>query len=139
MRNLFQTGQKDREDGAVMNGRLAASQGDAAFVAGDDLIADPESETGSGGSFCGVEGLKERPLGSLAHAATCIGDDEPYSGRTGNEVRSAVDSNEKTTASRHGVKRIRYQVNDDLAKLTLVTVKRSDRVVPFFEDNVSSR
>jgi len=118
---------------------LAASQGDATFMTGDDLTADPESEPSSGGSLCGVEGLKECALGSRAHAATCVSYYEAYSGRASSGIRGTVNTNEKASACRHGVKRICYKVDDDLTKLTMIAVKRIDRVVAFFEDDAAGR
>src|ERR1700754_4016188 len=114
--------------------RLAASNGDAAFVVSDDLVADPQSQSGSGCSLGGIEGFEERTLGAWGHTAAGVSDDEPDPRSSGAQIFGFADANEETASCGHGVERVRHEVDEHLAELTLIAVKRIDMSEVFLED-----
>ena len=72
-RELLLEGEEDGEDGALVR---TAAYGEAAAVAVDDVLGDPEAEAGAG-EFTGGEERLEDAAGSIGgHAVTSVGEDE---------------------------------------------------------------
>ena len=118
-RRLFGPGQEEREDGAVVDGMLAAAEGEAALVPLDDSGGDPEAEAGPVEIFGGVEGLEEAGANLGRHAVAGVGDGDAdaFAARrvADRVVCCVVGADDEAAALAHGVDGVGDEVVEDLA------------------------
>ncbi len=99
---------------------MAAADADEAVVALDDLVRDPEAETGAGDSFGRKEGLEDAPESFRGDAGAVIGDGDADAGTAGFPVVRGDFAERDRAAFADGVDGIADEIGEDLTDFALV-------------------
>ncbi len=112
--------EEEAEDCAVV---FAAADGEAATVAVDDVLGDPEAKAGAGQLAGGEEGVEDLLDDLGRHAVAGVGEDETDAAPAGGGVGGVVGAETDAAAGSHGVDGVCDEVAEDLADFALEAVE----------------
>ena len=108
-------GEKEGEDGALVGGALATAEEEAALMAVDDFVADPEAEAGAAEAFGGEEGFEDAGAGLGRHADASVGDGEDQAAAVGAPVGGLAAAHQEAATGGHCIDGVGDEIVEDLA------------------------